>query len=132
VDLGDLEGVALGAPGPLDSKAGVILDAPNLGWRDVPLASMVAKQLNLPVKLENDAHCAAWGEFSFGAGRGYSDAVIVTLGTGVGGGLILGGRLLRGPDGSAGHVGHMVLDPNGPTDARGNAGSVEAMCSATA
>lgn len=123
---------AIGSPGPLNSRTGIILETPNLGWANVPLAKMLAKALKLPTFLENDAVSACWGEYWKGAGRGAQTMFILTLGTGVGGALILNGAVWRGPDDTAGHLGHMVVDPDGPTQNRDNPGSVEALCSATA
>jgi glucokinase len=123
----------IGSPGPLNSRTGIIGATPNLGWENVPLARLLARALKLPVFLENDAVAACWGEYWKGAGRGVSSMFIFTLGTGVGGGIILDGKVWRGPDDTAGHLGHMVVDPDGPVQVLdGNPGSVEACCSATA
>ena len=120
---------AVGAPGPVDPRRGVIVNPPNLlGWRNVPLASMLAEAIGAPVHLENDANLAGWGEFSRGAGRGSRTMVYVTWSTGVGGGLIVDGRLFSGAHGTAGEVGHMILDPDGPLDSCGQRGCVEAFC----
>jgi len=127
--------VGLGAPGPLDLKAGLILKTPNLkGWNRVPVARRLRRAVGLPVLLENDARCAAWAEFRLGAGRGCRDMALLTLGTGVGGGIILDGALRRGPDHSAGELGFVYLDrnPGAPRAAFGLPGSLEALASAPA
>jgi glucokinase len=112
-----VEGVAavgVGAPGLVD-RGGVLRFAPNLsGVRDFGLRDSLAQRLDLPVQVENDATSAAWAERQVGAARGLDDVVLVTLGTGIGGGIVAGGKLQRGAHGFAGEVGHMVVDPNGP------------------
>ena len=113
---GDVELVAagLGAPGLVD-RAGVLRYGPNLpGIVDAPLAELLADQLGVPVALDNDATCAAWAEHERGASKGKDHSLLVTLGTGIGGGITVKGELLRGADGFAGEPGHMVIDPNGP------------------
>jgi glucokinase len=126
-------GLGVGSPGPLDPVRGVVLQTPNLrGWRNVPVAATLRRLTGLPTLLENDARAAAWGEFRRGAGRGASSLALFTLGTGVGGGLILNGRLLRGPDGTAGELGFLYGDPAGPRANMGLPGSLEAMASARA
>lgn len=128
-----VRGVMLGAPGIIASALGTVVSSPNLpGWRDVPLRDLVAAGVGLPVSLENDANAAAYGEFWRGAGGGCATMVLVTLGTGVGGGLVLGGSLWRGADGMAGEVGHMTVEPGGRTCNCGNAGCLETYASATA
>lgn len=127
--------VGVGAPGPLDPRRGLILSAPNLpGWRHVPAAAGLRRFLRLPVRLDNDARCAAWGEHRRGAGQGLRDMALLTLGTGVGGGLILDGRLRRGPDATAGELGFLYLDrsPKAPRCAFGLPGSLEALLSGPA
>jgi glucokinase len=129
------KGVGLGAPGPLDPKAGLILKTPNLkGWNKVPVVRRLRRSLGLPVLLENDARCAAWAEFRLGAGKGCRDMAMLTLGTGVGGGIILDGALRRGPDHTAGELGFLYLDraPGAPRAAFGLPGSLEGLASATA
>jgi glucokinase len=130
---GEVLGVVLGTPGIISSREGTVVSSPNLpGWRDVPLRDRVASATGLRVLLENDANAAAYGEHWLGAGRGCGSMVLLTLGTGVGGGLILGGELWRGADGMAGEVGHVTVDPGGRTCRCGNAGCLEAYASATA
>ncbi len=128
---GDLAGAGLGAPGPLSSRTGVIAHTPNLPrWREVSAADLLSRALSRPVRLQNDANCAALGEWRFGAGRGAEILVLLTLGTGVGGGIVIGGTLLEGPDGTAGHVGHMAVSPDGPRCACGSRGCLEAYAGA--
>lgn len=129
---GKVRAVALGAPGPLDSTRGIIHFAPNLDWHDVPIRKILQERLRFPVFIENDANLAALGEHAFGAGRGEENMVYITVSTGVGGGLILGGRLYRGSSGSAGEIGHMTVLPDGPVCKCGNAGCLEAVASGTA
>ena len=126
-----IETVAIGAPGPCDFRTGVLVNPPNLeGWpRDLPLGPMLATAFGAPVHLGNDADLAAIGEHRRGAGRGVSNMVYVTWSTGIGSGLILGGRLYSGAHGSAGEVGHMVLDPEGPTCFCGMRGCTEVYAS---
>jgi len=122
-------GIAVASPGPLDPRRGVLVNPPNLtGWRNVPLTTMLAAELGCPAHLENDANLAAWGEFRAGAGRGTMNMVYVTWSTGVGGGLILDGRLFSGAHGAAGEIGHTIVDPDGPLDGCGQRGCVEVFC----
>jgi glucokinase len=128
----DATAVGVSAPGPLDPARGVILWAPNLpGWRDVPLAQMLQAALDRPVHMGNDGNLAALAEQRRGAARGHDDVVYITVGTGVGGGLIGGGHLLVG-QGFGGEVGHMVVDPDGPRCNCGNRGCLEAVASGMA
>lgn len=129
----DIVAVGIGSPGPLDSRTGIVIETPNLGWKNVPLAKLVQERIGRPTFLENDANCACWGEFWKGAARGSRTAFILTLGTGVGGGLILDGKLYKGIDDTGGHLGHIVVNSEGPPHwALDNPGSLEAYCSATA
>lgn len=127
-----VRGVVLGAPGIISTRDGTIVASPNLpGWRDVPLRDRVASAVGLPVILENDANAAAYGEHWRGAGAGCRSMILMTLGTGVGGGLVLGGDLWRGADGMAGEIGHVTVEPGGRTCRCGNAGCLETYASAT-
>ncbi|TMK83460.1 MAG: ROK family protein [Actinobacteria bacterium] len=108
------DGVAalgVGAAGMVD-RHGVIRFAPNLAWREFPLAERVAAAVAIPTLVENDANVAAWGEFRFGAGQGAIDMLLVTVGTGIGGGIVAGGRLFRGAHGFAGEIGHIIVEPD--------------------
>ncbi len=128
----DILEVGIGSPGPLDLKTGYVLTTPNLKWTNVPLRDMLGQRLQKQVTLDNDAVSATFGEFWVGAGKPYDDVVGITLGTGVGGGLILGGRIHHGFQGIAGHIGHMVIQVGGRQCGCGNKGCLEAYASATA
>ncbi len=125
----DIDGVGIGCPGPLDLHAGVVINAFNLGWSDVPLRSMLSHSLKLPAFLDNDANCATYGEWWQGAGAPFASIVGLTLGTGIGGGLVFGGEVLRGASGTAGEVGHMTIDFTGRRCKCGNYGCLEAYAS---
>jgi glucokinase len=128
-----LVGLGVAAPGPLDPQAGVVLAAPMLhGWHDIPIARLLRDRLGLDVVLENDANAAALGEWRHGAGRGVRSMVFATVSTGIGGGIIVDGRLLHGLRGLAGEIGHMVVCDNGPSCACGSAGCWETLASGTA
>lgn len=130
---GGLSAIGVAAPGPIDVERGLILEAPNLaGWRDVPLAARLSATFGCPAVLENDANAAGLGEYVFGAGRGSRNMIYLTVSTGIGGGLILDGRLYRGAAGAAGELGHIVLDENGPLCGCGRRGCLEAFASGTA
>ncbi|MEQ1856019.1 MAG: ROK family protein [Longimicrobiales bacterium] len=124
-------GVGVGCPGPLDLATGRIIDTPNLGWADYPIRDRIAERLGLAATLDNDANCAAYGEWWQGAGRGARHVVGVTIGTGIGGGFIVDGRLVRGASGVAGELGHIVIDVDGRRCACGNQGCLEAYASGT-
>lgn len=126
---GEVVGVGVGCPGPLDLARGVVVATPNLGWSDYPIRDRISQALGLPAALDNDANCATYGEWWLGAGRGTESLVGVTLGTGIGGGVILDGRLIRGASGSAGELGHTTIDFNGRRCACGNYGCLEAYAS---
>lgn len=125
----DLVGVGVGVPGLVDSS-GNLRFAPNLpGVSELPLGGPLSERLGLRVIVENDASCAGWGERQAGAGRGRDDVLLATLGTGIGGGIVLGGRLFRGHHGFAGEIGHMVVHPNGPPCPCGQRGCWERFAS---
>jgi glucokinase len=127
--------VALGisAPGPLDPTAGVLIDPPNLprSFWSLPLAPRLGDALGLPWALDRDTQIAVLAEHAFGAGRGFDDIVYLTVSTGIGGGVISGGRLLRGPDGVAGELGHLTIDLDGPECGCGARGHLERLASGT-
>jgi len=127
-----LTGIGCSVPGPLDSERGVVIFSPNLAWRDVPVAALLSEALGVPVKIEDDACCAALGEARWGGARGAQDAVYVTISTGIGAGVIINGYIYRGSHGCAGEVGHMTLDVSGPPCACGNMGCFESLASGTA
>jgi glucokinase len=127
LSLAEVRAVGVTAPGPLDPERGVVLLPPNLpGWRDVPIVARLRDALGVPVFLENDANAAALAEWHFGAGRGFRHLVYLTMSTGVGGGLILDGRLYRGVLGSAGEIGHMPVEWEGEPCPCGQRGCLEA------
>ena len=124
-----INSIGIGAPNG-DHHAGSIVQAPNMPWdHDVPLAAMLAQRMALPCTLGNDANAAALGEWRYGAGQGMSDLLVVTLGTGLGSGLIVDGRLLLGPFGNAGELGHVILVPEGRMCTCGRRGCLEAYVS---
>ena len=127
-----VEAVGLGAAGFIDEQRSTVLFAPNLAWRDEPLRADVQRRVDLPVIVENDANAAAWAEYRFGAGRGQHEMVCVTVGTGIGGGLVLGGQLYRGRFGIAGEFGHMRVVPDGRPCGCGNRGCWEQYASGNA
>jgi len=127
-----IEAVGIGAAGFVARDRRTVLFAPNLVWRDEPLAERVATAVQLPVVVENDANCHAWGEYRFGAGRGHHHVAVVAIGTGVGGGLIIDGRLYRGSGGVAGEFGHLVVVPDGLPCGCGRRGCWEQYCSGLA
>ncbi len=128
----DIVAVGVGAAGFVDSRRSTVLFAPNLAWRDEPLRSDLEKRIDLPVVVENDANAAAWGEFTFGAGEDVQDSLLVTVGTGVGGGIVLNGELHRGAFGVAAEIGHMRVVPDGRICGCGNRGCWEQYASGTA
>lgn len=127
-----LAGVGIGVPGLADVDSGVVLFAPNLRWDNVPVAAMLRQHREVPVYVDNDANAAALGEQWVGAARGVKDMILLTLGTGVGSGLIFEGRIYQGAAGYAGEVGHITMDENGPLCGCGRRGCLETYASATA
>ena len=127
----DVSALGVGAAGMVD-LGGVMRFAPNLAWREFPLAERIRSGVGLPTLVDNDANVAAWGEFRFGAGRGSNDMLLVTVGTGIGGGIVAGGRLFRGGHGFAGEIGHIIVEPNGPLCGCGNLGCWEQVASGRA
>lgn len=126
-------GVGISAPGPLDPWRGVVVAPPNLaGWHDVPLGEFVASALGLPTFVERDTNVAVLAEWRHGAARGARTVIYVTVSTGIGGGVIIDGRPLIGPDGTAGEIGHIVVELDGPRCGCGGIGHVEAIASGTA
>lgn len=132
VDKKDVRGIGVGSPGLIDSARGVINYANNLDWHDVALGEYITKNTGLSVKIGNDANVAALGEAMFGAGKGCKNVVMVTLGTGVGGGLILDGKLFEGNESKGAELGHVVLVAGGEQCSCGRKGCIEAYASATA
>jgi glucokinase len=129
---GHVVGLGVGAPGPLDTARGVVLLTPNLGWVDMPLRDRLAEATGLRTALDNDANCAILGEAWVGAARGARFAIGMTIGTGIGGGIVLDGRLHHGAADCAGEIGHVTIEMNGRRCGCGNYGCLEAYASGPA
>jgi glucokinase len=131
--LPDPAGIGISSPGPLNPWDGIVVQPPNLaGWRDVPLAERVEAAVSLPTFLERDTNVAVMAEWRHGAARGSDDAIYITVSTGIGGGIVIGGHPLIGKDGVAGEVGHLTVEIDGPICGDGAPGHVEAIASGTA
>ncbi len=128
----DTEGIGMGVPGMIDGKAGNVIYSNNLQWKDFPLGKKVSDLTGLKVVMANDANVAALGEVKFGAARAYDDAVMLTLGTGVGGGIVVDGKLIEGNQGAGAELGHSVILAGGEPCTCGRKGCFEAYSSATA
>jgi glucokinase len=128
----DFAGVGIGSPGPLNRETGTVINTPNLGWRNFPLRDLIANAVNLPAVLDNDANCATYGEWWLGAGRNIGTLIGITLGTGIGGGIVLNGEIFHGVSDSAGEIGHMTIEANGRKCPCGNYGCLEAYASGPA
>lgn len=120
-------GVGVGVAGQVEKETGKVTFAPNLDWRDVPLQADLQRSIGLPVIVTNDVRAATWGEWLHGAGRGCDDLLCMFVGTGVGGSVVSGGRMLAGCNNTAGEVGHITVDMNGPPCSCGNRGCLEAL-----
>ena len=129
---GKIAGIGLGSPGTLDVKNGIVNYANNLGWNDLHVADIFHEVLPYPVRLTNDANAACLGEAKFGAGKSYETIIMLTLGTGVGGGIIINGKLFEGNEGKGGELGHTVVVVDGEQCSCGRKGCLEAYASATA
>ena len=130
--VSQLQAVGAGLPGLVDNRAGVVVKTPNMPFRNTPLRALFQRELELPLYLGNDADCAAIGEFWAGSARGCDPAVVVTLGTGIGSGMVRGGKLYTGFGGAGMEAGHMVIHPGGQLCGCGNRGCWEQYGSATA
>jgi glucokinase len=128
----DVGAVGIAAAGLVTWGSGELVFAPNLAWRQVPLTRLLTSELGLPIVADNDNTAAAWGEHLFGAGRGVDDLLLVGVGTGIGGGIVSGGRLFHGAHGFAAEIGHIVMDPAGPLCGCGNRGCWEQLASGQA
>ncbi|MDP9119216.1 MAG: ROK family protein, partial [Actinomycetota bacterium] len=128
----DVAAIGVGMAGLIDIRSGVLLSTPNLVWRNVPLADGLAERFGLPVTVDNDATAAAWAESRLGASRGRDHSLFVGVGTGIGGGIVTGGRLVRGAHGLAGEIGHVIVEPGGPLCGCGNHGCWEQVASGLA
>lgn len=132
LERGSIVGAGVGSPGPLDLKSGTLLKTANLSWVNVPLRDLLSARLQMPVVVDNDANAAAFGEFWCGGPGGCRNLVLLTLGTGVGAGVILDGQVLHGHFDNAGELGHMIVAPNGLPCPCGQRGCLEAYSSAGA
>ena len=128
----DLSGIGIGIPGVADSKKGIVTTAVNIGWRNVNVVEEFHKYFKMPVRISNDANCAALGEQRFGAAKGKSDVIMVTLGTGVGAGIIIDGKLIEGNGSAGAEAGHMIINMHGLPCACNGHGCWEQYASATA
>ena len=132
IAMEDVLGVGIGSPGPLSISRGILLNLPNVpGMQNFPLTARVSEILGLPVALENDANAAAYGEYICGAGKGCRDIVMLTLGTGVGGGIICDDKIIHGRYDMGGELGHLIVEPNGLQCSCGQKGCIEQYCSAS-
>lgn len=130
--MDDVGAVGFGAPGPMNWQTGIVYSPPNLpGWKDVPLAEKMQQRIGVPCFVDNDANVACYGEFWLGAGQGAETMVVLTLGTGLGGGIVVFGQLLRGIDGTAGELGHITVERGGRLCGCGSHGCLEAYASVT-
>ncbi|MBO5577032.1 MAG: ROK family glucokinase [Ruminococcus sp.] len=129
--LDDIESIGIGTPGTANSETGIIEYSNNLGFLNLPVVEIMQKHINKPIYVENDANAAAYGEFVAGAAKGANDAVCITLGTGVGGGIIINGKIYSGFNFAGAEIGHTVIDPNGPECTCGRKGCFEVFSSAT-
>lgn len=127
----NIEGIGFGFPGQVDYKLGIVRLAPNIpGWVDVPIAKLIEDEFHIPTRVDNDVRCAALGELNFGAGKGCENLICITVGTGIGSGLIVNGKLVRGASNAAGEIGHIKLQMNdGPICGCGDTGCLEAFAS---
>src|SRR5574344_1204578 len=124
----DIQGIGFGFPGQIDYTKGIVRLAPNLpGWADVPIAKMIEDEFKIPTRVDNDVRCATLGELNYGAGKGCENLICITVGTGIGSGLIVNGKLVRGASNAAGELGHIKLNyQGGPLCGCGDYGCLEA------
>ena len=129
-----IEAIGFGLPGQIDYKAGIVKNLPNIpGWVNIPLAKMIEDEFKIPTRLDNDVRCAALGELNFGAGKGCENLICITVGTGIGSGIVLNGKLIRGASNAAGEIGHIKMDmTGGPLCGCGDYGCFEAYASGPA
>ena len=127
----DIQGIGFDFPGQVDCKTGVVKNAPNIpGWVNVPIAQMIEDEFHIPTRIDNDVRCAALGELKFGAGRGCENFVCITVGTGIGSGLVINCKVVRGAANAAGEIGHIKLQmEDGPLCGCGDSGCLEAFAS---
>lgn len=125
--------IGMGSPGVIDTEKGIIINSPNIpDWNNIEIVDVMNKEFNVPCAIDNDVRVAAMGEYQFGAGKGYKNILCIAIGTGIGGGIILDGKLMRGPTFSMGEIGHLTLKKDGPKCGCGNYGCMEALGSSTA
>lgn len=127
-----IQAVGIGAPGPLDPETGIVIFAPNLGWKNVPLKTELEARVGFPTFVDNDVNVGTLGEHTFGAGKGIQNLVGIFVGTGIGGGIILNGELFHGASKTAGEIGHIIVKADGPKCGCGRRGCLEALASRTA
>lgn len=132
LETSQIRAIGIGAPGPLDPETGVVIFAPNLGWSNVPLKSELEARTGISTFVDNDVNLCALGESAFGVGQGVKSVVGIFVGTGIGGGIILDGKLFHGASKTAGEVGHIIVKSSGPRCGCGNLGCLEAVASRTA
>ena len=132
VNEASIEAIGIGAPGPLDPATGVVIFAPNLGWRDIRLKDELETRVGIPTFVDNDVNVGTLGEHVFGAGQGVQNIVGIFVGTGIGGGIILQGELFHGASKTAGEIGHIIVKADGPKCGCGTRGCLEALASRTA
>jgi glucokinase len=128
----DVVAIGVGMAGLVDGRTGALLTTPNLVWRNLPLGERLRAAFSVPVSVDNDATAAAWAERCLGSSRGYDDSLFVGVGTGIGGGIVMGGRIVRGAHGLAGEIGHVIVEPDGPVCGCGNRGCWEQVASGAA
>ncbi|MBE7708679.1 MAG: ROK family protein [Cyanobacteria bacterium SIG27] len=133
-DAKTIEAIGFGLPGQIDYKAGIVKNLPNIpGWVNIPLAKIIEDEFSIPTRLDNDVRCAALGELNFGAGKGCENLICITVGTGIGSGIVLNGKLVRGASNAAGEIGHIKMDmTGGPLCGCGDYGCFEAYASGPA
>ncbi len=131
-ELSEAAAIGIGSPGVIDSERGVVVNWSNFGWKNVPLAQIISGETGVPVFVTNDANAAALGEATYGAGKGYKDSIFLTLGTGIGGGIILSGRLFEGGKSAGAELGHTVIVQDGEQCTCGRRGCLERYASTTA
>ena len=130
----DIQGIGFGFPGQVDYKAGIVRNAPNIpGWVEIPIEQIFEDEFHIPTRVDNDVRCAALGELNYGAGKGCENLICITVGTGIGSGLVVNGKLVRGASNAAGEIGHIKLQMNGgPICGCGDTGCLEAFASGPA
>ncbi len=132
VAVDTIQAIGIGAPGPLDPQTGVVIFAPNLGWKNVALKTELEDRLDIPTFVDNDVNIGTLGEHTYGAGKGIQNLVGIFVGTGIGGGIILNGELFHGASKTAGEIGHIIVKADGPKCGCGTRGCLEALASRTA